>query len=386
MYFHSRDESGHAGNTISLTVFENTGVAQIRKLGFNINKATSLAAYAQLEFKLTDQLELVAGARITKDKKTETFTYGNAATTSPFLLSALSSINPPTYKKTKPNFLIGFNYEPNRDILVYGKFSTSFVSGGASIGVPYQPETATSFELGVKADLLDRKLRVNLAAFHVKYKHFQSPQGTSQAQSAALIYLLTEPLFGATVAAQLPSFVSTFVFDQGDIRAQGLELEVTARPTDGLTLGGSLGYTDTKFTRIDPLAIASNGGNPYALTQRPKWTGTTWAMYETQPLWDEATMSFRLDGTYFGRMLTDTNQFRTAPEILILRARKAFWTFNGRVALQHVNIGGAEAEVALWGKNLTDNKSRNFELVQELISSANFIPARSYGVDVTLTF
>ncbi|MDG2004115.1 MAG: TonB-dependent receptor [Novosphingobium sp.] len=379
MWFKSTDESGHAGNTATFPTFLPTsGIVPITRVGFNINTATSIAAYAQIEFKLTEQLEVIAGARITRDKKGEIFSFGPPG--------ALQTINPPTYKKTKPNFLIGLNFKPNDDILVYGKFSTSFVSGGASIGVPYAPETATSFEAGVKADLLNRRLRVNLALYHVKYKHFQSPQGTSQASSAELIRLLTTPLFGATLANQLPTFVSTFVIDQGDIRAQGVELEITARPTDGLTMGTSIGFTDTKFTRIEPLVIDSNGGNPLALAQRPKWTGTAWGQYDTQPLFGDAYASFRLDATYFGKMLTDQNQFRTAPEILILANRKAFVTLNGRIALKQVEVGGAELEFALWGKNLTDNKSRNFELVQEIISSANFIPARSYGLDITVMF
>jgi len=176
------------------------------------------------------------------------------------------------------------------------------------------------------------------------------------------------------------------VIDQGDIRAMGLELEVTARPTDGLTLGGSLGYTDTKFTRIEPLVIDSIGGNRPALAQRPKWTGSAYTQYDTPPLFGDAWASFRIDAVYFGKMLTDQNQFRTAPEILILANRKSFVLLNGRIALKNVNVGGAEMEFAIWGKNLTDNKSRNFELVQPMISSANFIPARSIGMDVTVTF
>ena len=391
LWFHSRDESGHAGNTTSLGFFPTSGVAQISKLGFNINTATSIAGYAQIEFAVTDQITLIGGARITYDKKNEIFTFGAtpaAGGLTPILPPAgtTSPINPPTYKKTKPNWLIGVNWQPNNDILVYGKFSTSFVSGGASIGIPYAPETATSWEAGLKADLLNRKLRVNLALFHVKYKSFQSPQGTSQQSSKDLIQLLAGPLFGSTTAAALPDFVSTFVVDQGDIKAYGLELEVTAAPTDGLQLGGTLGFTKTKFTRLNPLVVQSNGGNPIALAQRPEWTGTLWGQYDTQPLFADAYASFRIDATYFGKMITDQNQFRTAPEILILANRKAFWTVNARAAIKDIEVGGGNVEFAVWAKNLTDNKSRNFELVQEFISSANFIPARTYGLDVTVTF
>ena len=153
-----------------------------------------------------------------------------------------------------------------------------------------------------------------------------------------------------------------------------------------LSLGGSLGYTDAKFTRVEPLAVVSNSNQPYALAQRPKVTGTLWGAYESPPLWGDAVLSFRTDATYLGGNLTDTNQNRTAPEILILRKLDPYWTVNGRLALKKIKIGGVDAEVALWGKNLTDVRERNFELPQELIASANFIPARAVGVDVNLEF
>ena len=68
------------------------------------------------------------------------------------------------------------NYKPNDDILLYAKFSTAFVSGGSVSGLDFPPETATSWEAGIKADLLDRRLRTNLSLFSVKYENFQTAQ------------------------------------------------------------------------------------------------------------------------------------------------------------------------------------------------------------------
>ena len=81
------------------------------------------------------------------------------------------------YKNTKPSYLVGLNYKPNDDILVYAKYSTAFVSGGSVGGVPFEAETAQSFEAGIKADLLDRKLRTSLAVYHADYDNYQSAQG-----------------------------------------------------------------------------------------------------------------------------------------------------------------------------------------------------------------
>ncbi len=173
--------------------------------------------------------------------------------------------------------------------------------------------------------------------------------------------------------------------DQGDLKAQGFELEVTAAPADGVSMGGTLGFTDVKFTRVNPLVIDSNGG-PLAVTQRPKWTGTLWAGYEREVFGGDALFQIRGDANYQSGRFTDGFQGRTAPELQVLKRAKGYWLFNARAALKDIEVGGANLEVAFWGKNLTDNRSRNFTLVQEFISSANFIPARTYGMDVTVTF
>jgi iron complex outermembrane receptor protein len=383
LWFHSKDLSGGPGgvtqNSVSLQIYPANGFLANQRVGTYADKATSIAAYAQLEYSFTPELTAILGGRITRDKKDESFTFGNPG--------ALTTITPPTYKKTKPNYLIGLNWKPNQDTLIYGKFSTSFVSGGTSVGVLYQPETATSWEAGVKADLLDRKLRVNLALFDVKYEHFQSPQGTTQAQSAALIVALTTPLYGAAIANQLPGTVSTFVADQGTIKAKGFELEVTAAPVRGVSLGGSVGYTDVKSSHVDPVLITTNGG-PIALINRPKWTGTVWASYESPPLFgSDTTFMIRGDGNFRSRSLLDTLQSRAIPSLQVLKATPAYWTFNARASLEHIDIGhGITAELAVWAKNLTNEKYTNFALVQALAGAANFITARTYGVDFGIEF
>jgi len=390
MWFHGKDNAGGPGfiskNSLSLTIYSPKNfvagapiVVPTAPTGSYFDKSTSLAAYLQLEYKVTPTVTLVAGGRITRDKKDEIFTFGpNPAST--------QAISPPTYKKTKPNYALGVNWQPNRDILVYAKYATSFVSGGTSVGVVYKPETVRSIEGGVKADLLDRRLRVNLAVFDAKYNHFQAPQGTSQEQSAALIILLTTPLYGAAIAQQLPGTVGTFVFDQGKLHAYGAELEVTAAPADGVGLGGSLGYTHTSYPYIDPLGIQVNGGQPIAPINRPKLTSTVWASYETPPLWDEATMTFRIDGNFRSRSLLDQNQARNIPELEVLKATPAYWVWNARVALSHVNLGGGTFELAAWAKNFTNQKKTNFALIQPLVGAANFITARTYGLDLTAEF
>ena len=145
------------------------------------------------------------------------------------------------------------NYKPNNDILIYGKFSTAFVSGGSVSGLEFLPETATSWEAGIKADLLDRRLRTNLSVFHVTYKNYQTAQSGTNFPS-----LFPSPPFPAGFAR----VVGTIVVPQGGpVKASGFEFEATAAPARGLTIGGSLSYTDTKFEDVNPVLIAQSRGD-----------------------------------------------------------------------------------------------------------------------------
>ncbi|RYE64670.1 MAG: hypothetical protein EOO83_00560 [Oxalobacteraceae bacterium] len=381
LWYKQRDRSGAPGglqNTVQLGFLPASGIVPIQNQGEYRNDATSLAAYAQIEYKITPEFEIVGGARITRDRKTGTFTYGTRPN--------LTTITPPVYTKTKPNFMVGLNYSPNQDLLVYGKYSTSFVSGGSTAGLVFEPETVESWEAGIKADLFDRRLRANLALFHAKYKHLQSAQGTSSQLGSSLIVALATPLYGAAVANQLPAVLGTFVADQGSVKAQGFELELTAAPVTGVTLGGSLAYTDTSFPFVNPAIIAANGNNPLAVSLRPDWTASTFAQYETQPLIGDAFLSFRIDANWRSRMLLDQNQNRAVPQIAVLKSVDPYWLVNGRVALRKISIGRVEGELAVWGRNLTNNRSATFALVQELASSANYNSARSYGADFMIKF
>lgn len=388
LWFHSSDQSGGPvgiQNTFSLSILPQSGVIPLGNVGRYFNKATSLAAYAQLEYKFSPQLEVIAGARITKDKKTSRFVW-DVLDPGTGTIFPQPTIVPPPNKKTKPNFLVGVNWTPNDDVLVYGKWSNSFVSGGSTAGIEYDPETASSFELGLKADFLNRRLRTNLAVYHVTYKNYQSPQSTTSPQSTAAILPILTDLYGAASAARLPRSLSTFVISQGTIKAKGFELEVTAAPTDGLNLGGSLGYTDVKNSFIDPLLLAANGGE-LVPTARPKWTAAVFGSYETQPIFGDSTLQFRVDGQFRSR--TRFNSHPTTDlytEGLSVATVKGFWLVNGRAAVRHISIGGANAELAVWGKNVFNRKEATFALFTPLADSANYLPPRTFGIELSLDF
>jgi iron complex outermembrane receptor protein len=375
VWFHAKDWTGENffPSTTSFTALPG-GVVRQRNVGRTFNKATSIGAYAQLEFHLTPRLDLVGGARITRDKKSGSFTFGN-----PPGLQTVSF----DYRKTKPNFLIGVNYTPADDVLVYGKFSTAFVSGGSVAGIPFAPETAKSWEAGVKAELLDRRLRANLALYTVTYKHFQvASSGTNYREQITQI----------TGNPALASAVGTFVVDQGGpVEARGFEFDMVAAPLKGVSLGGSLGYAETTFKEVSPILLAANGGT-YVPFMRPKWTGALWAQYDTKPLGGgDAYLSFRADGTWTSDVNLafnpDLPAYAPGNFAENIREIPSNWRVNARVALRDLNIGGVDTEIAIWSKNLTNSRVKGYAVnLSQIIAQANYSPARTYGLDVTIDF
>jgi iron complex outermembrane receptor protein len=356
LYFHLNTTAGAPyglPNTPILTPFPG-GKIPLGSPSISYNYATSTALYTQAEFHVLPQLDVVGGYRITRDLKKGT-TYIPVSAAAP--TGALSF----DYAKTKPSYLFGLNYKPTRDILVYGKYSNAFVSGGAIGPVTFEPETASSWEFGAKADLLDRRLRTNIALFTVKYENLQSAQGGVN---------VGHPELG------------TAVLNLGSEKAKGFEAEITALPMTGLTLNAGVGYTDTDMT-LSPGAIAVLGAD-YISGLRSKWTANMAAQYETQPVLGDATAVFRIDTNYLSEYATYPYPTPSVPAYKAIQTGPARWIVNGRVALQHIKLPHGDAELALWAKNITDNKDITFPLTfgnPPFIASTNYQAARTFGVD-----
>lgn len=374
LYFKGQDYTNESRqqNTVQFAVVAG-GLIRNANIGFTYNKAVSLAAYTQLEFHVTPQIDIIAGARITKDKKTGFLNYG------PTLASL--KLLPFVYKNTKPNYLVGVNYKPNDDILLYAKYSTAFVSGGSVGGVPFEAETAKSWEAGVKADLFDRRFRTSLSLYHASYKNYQSAQAANNFAS-----YITE----ITGDPSRPGVLGTFVVTSGGVKAKGFEFDFSAAPAKGITLGGSLGYSKVSYNNLNPVIVASNGGTYLPDAFRPKWTGSLWAQYQTSPLIGDAFLSFRADGIWQSDMSIASNPnlpiYITNPNF---KEVPAYWIVNSRVALRDLNLGGVKTELAVWARNLTDEGAGMFPGEYSKftgIGVLNFIPARSYGLDLTIRF
>ena len=373
LWFHSKElSSGLPGFRPN---FAFAPVAAMIPLGSVLEsriKSTSIAAYAQGEVHVTPQIDIVAGARITRDKKIGSLTTGG--TFVPDVTGTRTSgsivgtrVLPFLYKKTKPNFSIGANYKPSNDLLLYGKYSTAFMSGGSIGGVDFAPETVSSIEAGAKADLLDRHLRVNLAVYHATYRHSQSAQSGSNAGHPEL---------------------STLIVDNGTLKVDGVEAEVTVAPVRGLTMGGSLGYTDARLIDPNPIVVAGSFGE-YKNTGVSKWTSTLNAQYQTAPLFDKTYASFRIDANFRGkyRSIPNPNIENIIPVFAPYEFVRSAWVLNSRLSLREIKVGPARGEVALWSRNLTNNKAPAFPTgFADILIGTSFQAARTYGIDFIVNF
>jgi iron complex outermembrane receptor protein len=205
------------------------------------NETDAKAAYAQADLNL-GQFILTAGIRYTEETKSFTIRDNrpscNDGTLEATCLSDSNLIAPsglviPQRQSAKiwtPRFAA--SWQPNEDILLFASATEGFKSGGWNARgtapgqfLPFGPEQVWSYELGVKSDWFDRRLRVNLTAFHMDVQDLQTPS--------------------ALVA---PNGTITFLTRNfADYRNRGLEAEVTAMPVDGLTLFANLGYQDDRY-------------------------------------------------------------------------------------------------------------------------------------------
>jgi iron complex outermembrane receptor protein len=319
------------------------------------NKTQAHAFFAQASFALTPAVKLTAGIRRSEEEKKDFNQQINvfASATNPVdqvLLGLFGNLVRPAAATTRtdsrkwtaftPKF--GLDWRVSNDLLLYASYTKGFKSGGYNDYQPsnpvYQPEFIKSYELGMKSDWLDRKLRLNAAAFWYDYSDLQV---TSFFQSL------------------------TLVSNAADSTVKGIDLELLANPRAGLDLGLSVSWLDAKYDRFlfpygvcSPLVIADPSCAGFTagqtrvlnvqgnrLNNAPEIKGSAFAAY-TFPLGDRGDLSLLAQVSY-----TDDIYFNAANDRN--ESQPAYTVVDARVA--YTNPGG-NLEIALWGKNLGDEE------------------------------
>ncbi|WP_231639048.1 TonB-dependent receptor [Sphingomonas profundi] len=154
-----------------------------------------------------------------------------------------------TLKENNISWRGGIDWKPRPGLLLYGNVAKGYKAGGfptvsSSSFVAYLPvrqESVISYEAGFKAELLDRTLQFNAAAFYYDYRNKQ------------LRSKLNQPPFGILdILQNIPK--ST---------VKGFEIELLARPTRQLTVNATMTYIDAKvdrFVGINAAGVAADFG------------------------------------------------------------------------------------------------------------------------------
>jgi iron complex outermembrane receptor protein len=259
--------------------------------------ADTTAAFAHLAYHPTDNLTLTTGVRYTDEHKDYTFVRlsreGEPYTGSIGVINGETAI----YNGNNFDYRVAVQYDWTDTFMTYAQLSTGFKGGGVSPRPfapaqvrPFDPETLDSYEIGLKTDFLDRRLRVNAAVFFGEYNDLQ-------------LSLQTCPQFGG------PGPCGVWA-NAGDAEIKGLEIESTFRPIPQLLIDASYSYLDFKYTYINPdvggptrpTGIQLHHRAPYMPTR--KWS--IGAQYEFT-LGERGTLTPRVDVSYQGDLYTNGN-------------------------------------------------------------------------------
>ena len=326
----------------------------------------SIAGFAQATYAVSDTVNITGGARYTKETKaivTQNHQILGGATicSVPGTILVGSCLGKVSNNFSKPSWLISADWKPVQDILLYAKVSRGFRGGGQNLRgttvdtfTPFKPETATEYEIGAKTELLDRRLRLNVALWRDNYRNIQRS-----------IFVLN-PVSGST---------DTLVTNAAAATLQGFEAEATLRATEGLTLNGSLGYFHAKYKSFVDFT-GDRTGEDWPLT--PDWTYSLSARYELPTSFGTASAQF--DWAWRSKVNLDPSARFPGAEV-----QESFGLLNGRIAAQIDSLG---SEVSLFGRNLLKKKYNVSGLALESLGF-DFINRgmpRTYGIQFVARF
>jgi iron complex outermembrane recepter protein len=267
----------------------------------NAQLEKSAAAYGEGNLKITSKTTLTVGARMTRDSKDwigrqQVFVQQLPSPTGAFdpsftwqqLGNLMSGANFAAYPFgvvtdnhtwTQPTYRVTLSHQFTPDVFAYGTYAHGFRGGGYNDQVgtsgnpitpdekrPTNPEKADSFELGLKSELLQHRVRINESLFYVKY-------GDAIRQVVVPVTNLNNQPGEETLfrnAAQMTVY--------------GIENELTARLTDSLMLHLPLSYQHCKYNRFtsgEGATFVDLSGLP--VNRCPQWTATLDLSY-TSPL------------------------------------------------------------------------------------------------------
>ncbi len=343
----------------------------------NESETESYAAFAQVGFRILDSLKLTLGGRYTEDEVDGHVDAVANVLGDKFSPGDMIPIVPLTGEPDGMGGLIPYGqgegystdygetwsestlqgileWEVNDDVMLYASVSQGYKSGGFqdtppnTFGAitPYEPETVLSYELGIKSELWDNRMRVNGAIFSMDYQDLQ-------------------------VEFTNDVCLCNIVSNASDASINGAELEVQLAASDSLYVWFSGSYVDGQY---EDYIISTGDFSGNQMQRTPETQISTGFEYNLGTGdWENAFL-IRLAYTWQDEMPWAHTNVSWEEDYGLLDGRLAF------------SPPGQSFTVAAWGKNLTDEEVRA-NVIEFLGGDMSlYTPPRTYGLEFTYDF
>jgi len=258
-------------------------------------KSTNKSAFVHDVWRVTDALSVITGIRYTKENKDYTFSRLDPYNQAVPSYNAVGILNGTTgtYSGSHVDYRLGVEYQWTETLMTYAEWSTGFRGGGvnprpfvAQEEVPFGTEKLSAYEIGMKTDLFDNHLRLNVSGFYNKYRD--------------ILLVNTAPIFINGQSTQNSTPVNVGAAD-----IKGAEAEFVIKPIAAFQIDGSVSYLNFNFTSINTAAATIPGvsletQDPYV----PRRMANLGAQY-TLTLPNSSTLTPRLDGQYQSSFFTE---------------------------------------------------------------------------------
>ncbi|MEP9360408.1 TonB-dependent receptor [Sphingomonas sp. KR3-1] len=336
-----------------------TAIRLNRSTSYSID-SKSVAGFAQLGWKPSfadGKLEIVGGLRYTEDDKT--LNSKSISTT----IATTTTTQVRSDKWHNLGWMGSISYKITPDVLFYGRASSAYRSGGynaPTVGAPpFGPETARSYEVGLKSDLLDRHLRLNLSAYQTDYDDLQ--------------------VNGYNIATNTNQLTNA-----GKARYRGVEVEAQA-VLGGFRIDGNVGYVDPKYSEyiIAVAGVPTNVASQAKFANVPNWTYHVGAQYALET---PSSGKFTLRGDFTGKGNSPTYVLISqAPNTAQVPNYGVESNFSARL-MWDFQVQGHKMRAQVFGENLTNNRYLTFASDFGAIMSGVWNRPRYYGISIGTEF
>ena len=357
-FFYSDDE-GFIDNKTFVGAAQPFGLPE----GFLIDSEESagtsevIAVFGQADYALTDRLVLTVGGRYSEETiDTDISGFGGGVSQELQVKDTFEDFSPK----------VSLRYDIDDDASVYATVAKGFKSGGVQVAPvsdleTYDPEELWNYEIGYKADLLDRTLRINAAIFYMDWTDLQAAFQESGVDDEGEFFI-----FGG--------------IDNADsAESYGAELSITSAPVAGLVMNLNVGYLKAEFEEFTALIDGADRVlDGQTIPNSPEWTVSADAEYSFP-------ISNGLDAFVRGEYIY-RDSLRSTVAALIQEGFPwevpSYDIFNLRLGVQHENYS-----VTAYVENLFDDTYFTNAYQKAFSGGLHIEPGvQRYGVRVRYTF